>query len=369
MVTDHISLRWYRITRSAAIMMAALWGLGLHAQSTLYEITALAATGQTAVATSRSGELGHDAVKGSMMSEPALSTPDFSGPPPATGSNDFQSPQQVSEQPAHGELRWGGKLRLTNGVATLDGASGGGLAGWAIIAGKETAQGIGGSAHVTYVELPDYNWQSHGAAIGLFDRFELSYARQNLDTIDVGTALGLGRSYVLNQDVFGAKLRLFGDAVYGPAALPQFAIGFQYKNNLDDAVAQAVGATSDDGTDFYIAATKILLAQSLLLNGTLRYTKANQLGLLGFGGDKNGDRSLQFEGSLGYMLSRNLVVGAEYRTKPDNLSVAREDDWLDVYAAWSLGDHFTVAGAYVDLGSIATAAEQRGALLSLQAAF
>ena len=33
----------------------------------------------------------------------------------------------------------------------------------------------------------------------------------------------------------------------------------------------------------YVSATKLLLAQSLLVNGTLRSTNANQNGLLGFG--------------------------------------------------------------------------------------
>ena len=291
-------------------------------------------------------------------------------PPPSIDRSMTQADGPAIDQGrSYGGLRWGGKLRLTNGVATLDGASGGGLAGWAVIAGRETVEGIGGSAHLTFAELPDYNWQSHGAAIGLFNRLELSYARQNLDLIDVGAALGLGRSYVLNQDVFGAKLRLFGDAVYGEPWVPQLSAGVQYKNNLDEAVTRFVGAKSSDGTDFYLAATKILLAQSTLVNATLRYTKANQLGLLGFGGDRSDDRSVQFEGSVGYMLSRNLVLGAEYRTKPDNLGIAEENDWLDIYAAWSFGDHITFTAAYVDLGTIAIVDEQRGALLSLQAAF
>ena len=291
-------------------------------------------------------------------------------PPPPLHQNMAQADGPAVDQGrSYGRLRWGGKLRLTNGVATLDGASGGGLAAWAVIAGRETVEGIGGSAHLTFAELPDYNWQSHGAAIGLFNRLELSYARQNLDLIDVGAALGLGRSYVLNQDVFGAKLRLFGDAVYGEPWVPQLSAGVQYKNNLDEAVTRFVGAKSSDGTDFYLAATKILLAQSTLVTATLRYTKANQLGLLGFGGDRSDDRSVQFEGSVGYMLSRNLVLGAEYRTKPDNLGIAEENDWLDIYAAWSFGDHITFTAAYVDLGTIAIVDEQRGALLSLQAAF
>lgn len=261
------------------------------------------------------------------------------------------------------------KLLLTNGVTSVEGTSGGGLATWAVIAGNGTDRRIGGSFSVTALELPDYGWQSHGAAVGLFDRVELSYARQNFDTRNVGAALGLGRGYKLNQDVYGAKLRLVGDAVYGEAQLPQIAVGVQHKRNLDGGVVAAVGGREAEGTDVYLTATKLFLSHSVLANATVRYTNANQMGLLGFGGDVQDKRSVQFEGSLGYQLSRRLMVGGEYRTKPDNLSIARESDAVDIFAAWAVKRNVTVTGAYVDLGPIATMPKQRGGLVSLQLAF
>ena len=108
---------------------------------------------------------------------------------------------------------------------------------------------------------------------------------------------------------------------------------------------------------------------SLLVNGTVRWTNANQTGLLGFGGDANDDHEAQFEGSVGWLLSRNIVVGAEYRTKPDNLSFAEEEDWFDIYAAWAVNKHFSVTAAWADLGSIATFEDQRSLYISLQAGF
>ena len=267
------------------------------------------------------------------------------------------------------DLRNGGKLLLTNGVSTIEGSSGGGLATWSTIAGNATQEGIGGSVHGTVIELPDYNWTSFGVSLGFFDRVELSYARQNLDTIDVGTALGLGRGYTLNQDIFAAKVRLVGDAVYGDSLMPQIAVGVQHKRSSDDAVVAAVGGASPHGTDFTISATKLFLSHSLLANATVRFTKSNQNGLLGFGSATDNSHKPQFEGSLAYQFSRRLVVGGEYRTKPDNLAIAREDDWVDLFAAYALTRNLTVTAAYVDLGSIATAEKQRGAFLSLQAAF
>lgn len=263
----------------------------------------------------------------------------------------------------------GAKLLLTNGVTTIEGSSGGGLATWATIAGRETDRGIGLSGHVTLIELPDYGWQSHGAAIGIANRVELSYARQNFDTRDVGTALGLGRGYVLNQDIFGAKVRLVGDTVYGDALLPQISVGVEHKRNLDAPVARAVGAAHGSGTDITLSATKLFLSHSVLVNATARLTKANQAGLLGFGSAGDDSHKLQFEGSVAYQLSRRAVIGAEYRTKPDNLAIAREDDWWDLFAAYALTDNLTVTAAYVDLGAIATFDNQRGGFLSAQIAF
>src|SRR3954471_16633374 len=112
------------------------------------------------------------------------------------------------------EWRDGGKLLLTGGVTNIEGAAGGGLATWAVIAGDETEAGGGGTAHATYIALPDFDLTSYGAAIGFRNRIELSYARQRFDTRSVGAMLGLGHGFAFAQDVFGAKLRLIGDAVY-----------------------------------------------------------------------------------------------------------------------------------------------------------
>lgn len=263
----------------------------------------------------------------------------------------------------------GGKLVLTNGISSIEGSSGGGLASWATIGGMETDRGIGISAHVTAIELADYGWQSHGASIGIKDRVELAYARQNFDTRKVGAALGLGEGYKFNQDIFSAKVRLIGDLVYGPPLLPQISIGLQHKRSLDAAIVKAVGASSPNGTDFTVSATKLFLQQSVLVNATARLTNANQFGLLGFGGPDQRARSLQFEGSVAYMLTPRLVIGGEYRTRPSNLAIAREDDAHDLFVAWAFVRNATITAAYANVGSIATFDGQRGGLVSLQFAF
>lgn len=274
-------------------------------------------------------------------------------------------------QPASAEEKLfveGDKLLLTNGVTGIEGASGGGIVTWATISGRETDRGVGLSAHATFVELPDFGWQSHGASIGIANRVELSYARQNFDTRDVGAALGIGAGYTLNQDVFGAKIRLLGDLVYGNPLVPQVTIGVQHKRNHDGPIARAVGAAFDSGTDFTVSASKLILSHSVLISLTARSTAANEGGLLGFGSAAGNRRSLQFEGSAGYQLSRRAIVGAEYRTKPDNLGLG-ENDWFDLFAAYAVTDNLTLTAAYADLGAIATFNNQRGAFISAQIAF
>ncbi len=268
------------------------------------------------------------------------------------------------------EARMGGKLLLTGGVSTIEGSGGGGLATWAMTTGYGAEDGLGANVHATLVKLPDYELRTFGVAIGLWDRVELSVARQEFDTGATGAALGLGKGFTFTQDIVGLKVKLVGDAVYGQDTwLPQIAVGVQHKSNDQGAVIAAVGGRDDEGTDVYVAASKLFLAESLLLNGTVRWTKANQTGLLGFGGDQGDEVEPQFEGSVGYLLSSNLVIGAEYRTKPDNLGFAEEKDAWDVFAAYALNKHLSVTAAYVDLGSIATFDDQRGLYVSLQVGF
>lgn len=268
------------------------------------------------------------------------------------------------------EVEPGGKLLLTGGVSALEGGAGGGLSTWALIGGNETSRGVGGSVHATYVNVPDYHLRSAGVTLGLFDRVELSLARQAFDTGATGAKLGLGKGFTFRQDIAGVKVRLVGDAVYDQDSwLPQVAVGAQIKQNNQDAVIHAIGGQDDMGVDYYAAATKLLLDKSLVLNGAVRRTKANQTGLLGFGGDKHGGYSTQFEGSAGWLVSKRLLVGAEYRTKPDSLGFAKEDDWADVFVAYAFNKTLSVTAAYADLGDIATFKNQRGLYVSLQAGF
>ena len=278
----------------------------------------------------------------------------------------------ASAAPARaGDLVNGGKLLLTGGVGAVEGEAGGGLSAWALIAGGETADGVGADVQSTYVGTSDFQLTSMGANLGLFNRLELSYAHQAFGTGSTGPKLGLPSGYTFHQDIVGAKLRLFGDAVYDQDRwLPQVSAGLQYKQNDRGGLVRALGARSATGIDYYVSASKLLLAQSLLLNATVRATEANQFGILGFGGNRSSSGySPQFEGSAAWLASKRLAFGAEFRTKPNNLNFAPERDAYDVFAAFAFNKHLSLTAAYVDLGPIATFPDQRGVYLSLQAGF
>lgn len=264
----------------------------------------------------------------------------------------------------------GGKLLLTAGVSQIEGAAGGGLTPWAVIGGYGERGQFGANAYFTRVDVDDYSLDSYGAMVGIHDRVELSVSKQAFDTEQVGAALGLGQGYTFHQDTFGVKVKLFGDAVLEQDRwLPQVSVGAQYKRNDRGALLRAIGAKDDSGTDLYVSATKLYLDKSLLVNATVRFTEANQFGILGFGGDRHDGYSPQFEGSVAYLLDRRFAIGAEYRTKPNNLNIADEDDAWDVFVAWAPNRHVSLTVAYVDLGNIVIRDSQRGVYASLQVGF
>lgn len=292
-----------------------------------------------------------------------------------TAGGDVQSPGDASHKlmPFHN----GGHLLLTGGVSTIEGAGGGGLVPWALIGGYGTRDELGMQSYVTGVKSEDFALVAFGASVNIKNRLELSLGRQNFHLRDVGKALGLGNDFIISQTIIGAKVRLIGDAVLDQnTLLPQISVGLQHKINDDKVVVGGALGLKRSSTDFYLAATKLFLDKNLLLNTTVRLTKANQYGILGFGGLGGKDQAYKptFEASAAYLLTRKLAVGAEVRTKSNRLQGAlggdsfREDAAYDVFAAYALGRNVSLTAAYADLGHIALK-NQHAAYLSLQFGF
>jgi hypothetical protein len=263
-----------------------------------------------------------------------------------------------------------GRLLATGGVTQVEGSAGGGIVPWAVLSGYATEDQNGGTAFVTYVATGDYSLWAAGGAYTLRNRIEFSVAEQRLHLGTLAEALKLPGAE-LRQQVFGVKFKIAGDAVYTRA--PQVSVGIQYKRNLDFDIPKAVGAKDKNGLDVYVAATKVFLAAAnshhLVLNGVLRATKANQMGLLGFG--TNGDNAYKVvpEASVAILLNNNVAVGAEYRVKPDRLAFSREDNWSDFFIGYFPNKNVSMAMGVAQLGTIATLPHQSGLFLTFQASF
>lgn len=254
----------------------------------------------------------------------------------------------------------GSRLPGTGGVSSIEGSAGGGLSPWGMVATTASSEEAGVSIAYSLADTSDYRLDVTGLALGFDNRLELSLARQTLDLETLGGEL--------EQEVLGAKVRLLGDPLYRLWGV--WSLGVQHKRMTEgETLARAVGAESTSGRDLYLAGSKLFFGaaagRNLLANLTLRATEANQGGLLGFGGDQNDGHELMVEGSLGVFLDPSLMVGVEYRQKPDNLGFAAEHDWRDLYAAWLINKHLSLTGALLDLGDIAGLEDQRGGYLSL----
>ncbi len=275
-----------------------------------------------------------------------------------------------------------GKLLLTGGVGSIDGAAGGGLSPWALIGTQATEGELGVGAHLSGARSADYSLTVAAAGLAWNDRIEATLAHQDLDARDNLAPLGLPGLH-LRQTILGLKLRLLGDAILDSDRwLPQVSVGLLHKRSDSGALAPTLhGPLGADrhGTDFYVAATKLLLKEAVLINLTLRATDANQGGLLGFGGAEGRGRQLMPELTVAWMPTRYLAIGAEARIKPDNLNrsmlgdgALKEDNWFDLFVVWAPSKRLSLTLAAVDLGRIAPAVQprrQRAGYLSAQVAY
>tara|TARA_R110001592_G_scaffold10098_1_gene52566 strand:- start:7466 stop:8332 length:867 start_codon:yes stop_codon:yes gene_type:complete len=254
-----------------------------------------------------------------------------------------------------------GKIIATAGLIQIEGSGGGGLVPWATLSGYDTRDQYSLGAFNTQVNVDDYRLQSWGVNASFYDRIEVSAAQQTFDLTTLGGDI--------RQNIIGIKARLYGDVVY--SQWPQLALGLQHKTLLDDGVAKALGADkSNRGTDFYLAMTKVHLGlmcgYNLVWNLNFRATKANEMGLLGYGGSENKAYEIMTEASAGILLNEHIVVGFEYRQKPDNLGL-KEDDWKDIFIAYVPNKSMNLTLAWSELGTIAGAEDQNGWYFSLNA--
>ncbi len=261
-------------------------------------------------------------------------------------------------------------------VTQVEGQAGGGIVPWALLSGGLP------TVSTTWVDTGDYTLSSIAVQAGLLDRVELSLARVAFDPGEPHAITGH-----IRLDVLGAKVNVLPMT----DTLPAVSLGVQLKRMDGDAIIDglldSMGA-NDRGVDVYLAATKVLpfiQERKFLFNATVRATKANQIGLLGFGSSEDNGYKFQFEGSAGVFLNDQTVFGVEYRMKPDNeLNNGdggirwNENDWGDVFFAYFPTKNMALVAAAAMFGDIAPVAGgtpgnggngQRGLYFQVQANF
>jgi len=253
----------------------------------------------------------------------------------------------------------GDKVLATGGATSIEGSAGGGITPWALINGYASSSQWAATSFVSSVQVDDFTLHSFGLAVSYDDRWEWSLARQKFQLDSIGGEL--------KQDIVGVKYRLAGELLY--TELPEISLGIQYKHNQDFALPKAVGAGSDHGVDYYLAASKVFFAavagRNLLLNATLRSSNAHQTGLLGFAGE-GVKRKWLVESSAVLFLNSQWALGTEFKQKPNQLAFADEQHWRDLFVAYFVNKQLSVVFAAVDLGDIAGLPNQNGWYLSLE---
>ena len=256
-----------------------------------------------------------------------------------------------------------GRLLGVSGLASLEGAGGGGMTAWALLAGHAEAGERSLGANLSYVGTGEFDVLAGSVNAVWNNRWELSLSSQQLN-LDTLVEQGVSNQADLRLDTLGLKLRLGGDPVYG--RLGQLSAGMQFKRNADFELARLAGAERDHGIDAYLAWTRAWIDgpfhRSWVLSATLRASQAHQTGFLGF----DNDYRYNGEGAIAMFLNERWLIGAEYRNKPDRLAFAAEDDWADAFLLWLPSKRWQMAVAYVDLGDIGGVADQRGWYLTVQ---
>lgn len=272
---------------------------------------------------------------------------------------------------------WAGdRLLATYGVTQIEGAAGGGLAPWAVIGGRGSSDQVGASTYATRLATQaGYELRAGGVAVGVHDRLELSLSRWSFRLGEVVP----DRS--LEMTTAAAKVRVVGDAIYDQDRwYPQVSIGVMHKRAADGALVRSLGARDLTDNDVYVAATKLWLGaaggRNVLANVAVRWTRANHFGLAGFGGASQSGHRPMLEASVGVMLRDDVVLGAEYRARPNTLQTRdpatqalREEAAWDVFLAWFPSPYASLTAAWVNLGQIVGQRQQQGLYVSGQVGF
>ena len=235
---------------------------------------------------------------------------------------------------------------------------------------------------VTYVKANSKNVETAAITETLYGRVELGYAASRfgvgnlVDDVKTATNIDISDHVVVHN--FNARVLALPENSFD-LPVPAVTVGAAFKHNegIDEINNQLGGALaahgydSANGVDFTLTATKAfpkVFGRPLIVTAGLRFSKAEQLGYLGFG-DKY---RATFEGNVVYLVTDWLGLAGEFRGKanayqPIGELVQREDNWWTVGAAFVINPHATVTVGWGHFGPLLNTDENKG--LAVQAKY
>lgn len=204
-----------------------------------------------------------------------------------------------------------------------------------------------------------------------YNRIEVGYALNHLhlgSLYDDIRKLGLKperRDVLLHH--FNVRTKLLDENSFN-LPLPAITAGvhFKYNSGIDQINRRvgkaftAIGYDKNYGVDYTLTATKMFpklaCGRPVIVTAGMRFSKAAQLGLMGFG--KSCRASL--EGSVVYLPTDWLVLGYEFRQKHNPYGkipglIGDEDNWHALSASVIVNKHLTISGLAGLCGNIGNA--------------
>ncbi len=231
---------------------------------------------------------------------------------------------------------------------------------------------VGPTVSYSFMGISTKHLHTFAVTQTFFDRVELGYAFNYLTlgslVDDIRKKAGMDP---VREDVFlhhfNLRVKLLPENSFD-LPLPAVSAGVHFKYNygvkqINRRLGRAfdtIGYDKHYGVDYTITASKMFpelaFGRPVILTGGIRFSKAAQLGLLGFGETCRAS----FEGSVVCLPTDWLVLGYEFRQKRNPYGempglIGDEDDWHALSASLLLGKHLTVSALAGLCGHVANA--------------
>jgi hypothetical protein len=303
----------------------------------------------------------------------------WAGPPSAAPADDKDWLKFVDSQPAPAPKEEPPPAEAPPlPFHTIEGYGGGAITPMAYLVNPGKPGTVFGlpSASFSNVMMGSKNLQALAVTETLFGRIELGYAldRLGLGSLpsDIKDATGADiETHHLFLHNFNVRGLLVEENQFGLPFIPALTGGVHFKVNdgisdINDRLGGAlntIGYERSNGVDFTLTASKTIcgdftLKRPLIVSAGLRNSSAAQLGLLGFGDD----RQFTFEGNVAYLPTDWLLVAYEFRQKANPYDripglVGDEDNWNAIDVSWIINSHATLVAGWGAFGNIANTNE------------